>query len=123
VNTTNVVFSGDVVSIHPRDVASLLDIVHDGARDNTLEAFPRSVLHGLARLIPSDACVGYQEAEVASAFRVVELVEIVGTPPLPETGRAFFEKLEVRTRTAAATYARAAFTMADVNGSRPTSLP
>jgi DNA-binding CsgD family transcriptional regulator len=78
-----------VTSIDARDAAFLLEIVHDGARDVGHDPFPRSVLHGLARLIPSDACVGYQEADVASSFRVVELVEVIGTPPAPKTERAF----------------------------------
>ena len=71
------------------DAASLLQIVHDGARDGGLDPFPPSVLLGLARLIPSDACVGYQEADVSGDFRVVELVEVIGTPPSPKTERAF----------------------------------
>jgi DNA-binding CsgD family transcriptional regulator len=78
-----------VTSITARDAASLLEIVHDGARDVGHDPFPPSVLHGLARLIPSDACVGYQEADVADGFRVVELVEVIGTPPAPKTERAF----------------------------------
>jgi DNA-binding CsgD family transcriptional regulator len=78
-----------VASISARDAASLLEIVHDGARDAGHDAFPPSVLLGLARLIASDACVGYQEADVANGFRVVELVEVIGTPPSPKTERAF----------------------------------
>jgi DNA-binding CsgD family transcriptional regulator len=79
----------DVPSIDARDAASLLEIVHDGVRDTGHDPFPSSVLLGLARLIPSDACVGYQEADVASGFRVVELVEVIGTPPSPKTESAF----------------------------------
>ena len=75
--------------IDARDAASLLEIVHDGAGDAGSDPFPRSVLMDLARLIPSDACVGYQEADVARNFRVVELVEVIGTPPSPKTERAF----------------------------------
>ena len=78
-----------MTSIGARDAASLLDIVHDGARDVGDDPFPPSVLLGLAQLIPSDACVGYQEADVTSSFRVVELVEVIGTPPAPKTERAF----------------------------------
>lgn len=71
------------------DVASLLDLVHAAAVDTSQEPFPRSVLLDLARLIPSDACVGYQEAEVAIGFRVIDLVEVIGMPPSPTTERAF----------------------------------
>jgi DNA-binding CsgD family transcriptional regulator len=78
-----------VVSIDARDAAALLDIVHDGAHDVGHDPFPGNVLLGLARLIPSDACVGYQEADVADGFRVVELVEVIGTPASPKTERAF----------------------------------
>ena len=67
----------------------MLDIVHDGARDVGHDPFPPSVLLGLARLIPSDACVGYQEADVGNGFRVVDLVEVIGTPPTPTTEAAF----------------------------------
>lgn len=67
----------------------MLEIVHDGAHDVGHDPIPRSVLLGLARLIPSDACVGYQEADVASGFGVVEVFEVIGTPPSAETERAF----------------------------------
>ena len=69
-----------MTAISERDVAALLDIVHDGASDADGEPFPTRVLSALARLIPSDAYVGYQEADVAGRFRVVELVEVVGEP-------------------------------------------
>ena len=72
-----------------RDAASLLDLVHDGAHESGLEPFPPAVLTNLARLIPSDACVGYQEADVSGDFRVVELVEVIGTPPSAQTETAF----------------------------------
>jgi hypothetical protein len=78
-----------VRSIDTRDAASLLQIVHGGALDVGDEAFPRGVLLDLARVIPSDACVGYQEADVANRFRVVELVEVIGTPPSAKTEGAF----------------------------------
>jgi DNA-binding CsgD family transcriptional regulator len=78
-----------VPSIDSRDAAALLEIVHQGARAVGHEPFPASVLLGLAQLIPSDACVGYQEADVASGFRVVELIEVIGTPPTPATEQAF----------------------------------
>ena len=78
-----------MASIDTRDAAALLEIVHGGACDVGQDPFPPSVLLGLARLIPSDACVGYQEADIASGFRVVELVEVIGTPPSPKTERAF----------------------------------
>ena len=67
----------------------MLELVHDGARDTGHEPFPPSVLFGLAELIPSDACVGYQEADVAGEFRVVELIEVIGTPPSPQAELAF----------------------------------
>jgi DNA-binding CsgD family transcriptional regulator len=78
-----------VASIDARDAAALLQIVHDGARYVGPEPFPPSVLLDLANVIPSDACVGYQEADVRGAFRVVELVEVIGTPPSPTTEAAF----------------------------------
>lgn len=71
------------------DAASLLEIVHDGAREVGHDPFPPTVLLSLARLIPSDACVGYQEADVSSDFRVVELIEVIGSPPSAKTERAF----------------------------------
>lgn len=76
-------------SIDARDAAALLEIVHDGAGDVGDDPFPPIVLLGLARVIPSDACVGYQEADVANGFRVVDLVEVIGTPPSAKTERAF----------------------------------
>lgn len=76
-------------SISGRDTAALLEIVHDGALDTGHDPFPPSVLLGLAQLIPSDACVGYQEADVSNGFGVVELIEVIGTPPAPKTERAF----------------------------------
>jgi DNA-binding CsgD family transcriptional regulator len=78
-----------VARIDGRDAASLLELVHDGAREAGLDPFPPAVLLGLARLIPSDACVGYQEADVAGSFRVVELVEVIGAPPSTTTEQAF----------------------------------
>ena len=75
--------------ISERDAASLLEIVHDGARDAGREPFPSSVLGALARSIPSNACVGYQEADVAGKFRVIDLVEVVGEPPSPSAEAAF----------------------------------
>ena len=76
-------------SVDLRDAAALLQVVHDGALDTGNDPVPRSVLFGLARLIPSDACVGYQEADVKSRFRIVELLEVVGTPPSSKTEGAF----------------------------------
>lgn len=80
-----------MASIRARDVAVLLEIVHDGACEAGTDPFPPGVLLGLARLIPSDACVGYQEASVANGFSVVDLVEVIGTLPTSETERAFHE--------------------------------
>ena len=75
--------------ISTKDAASLLEIVHDGASNVGQEPFPSRVLSALARLTPSDACVGYQEADVAGTFRVVDQVEIVGEPPSPSVEAAF----------------------------------
>ena len=79
----------DVARIDGRDVASLLELVHDGADEAGGDPFPPGVLFALARLIPSDACVGYQEADVSGALRVVDLVEVIGAPPSAEAERAF----------------------------------
>lgn len=76
-------------SISERDAASLLEVVQAGASCEGPESFPPSVLWALSRLIPSNACVGYQEAEVAKRFRVVDQVEIVGEPPAPSVEAAF----------------------------------
>ncbi len=79
-----------MTSIDARDAASLLEIVHDGSSDVSQHPFPPSVLFGLARLIPSDACVGYQDADVTNGgLRVIELVEVIGRAPSPKTERAF----------------------------------
>ena len=67
--------------ISERDASALLEIVHDGASEDGVEAFPSSVLRALVELIPSDACVGYQEADVSRGFRWVEEVEFIGDPP------------------------------------------
>ena len=88
-NTTFVISFAPVARIETGDAASLLDFVHDGAQASGPEPFPPAVLLDLARLIPSDACVGYQEADVSHGFRVVDLVEVIGTPPSPETEQAF----------------------------------
>ena len=63
--------------------------MHDGALDTGSDPLPRSVLLDLARLIPSDACVGYQEADIQNRFRVVEVLEVIGTPPSAAEERAF----------------------------------
>jgi DNA-binding CsgD family transcriptional regulator len=78
-----------VARIDSRDAAALLELVHDGAHETGHEPFPPAVLSGLARVIPSDACVGYQEADISGDFRVVELVEVIGTPPSPTVEAAF----------------------------------
>jgi len=72
-----------------RDTAALLELVHDGAADVSREPFPSRVLLALSQLIPSDACVGYQEADVAGRFRVVDQIEVVGEPPSATTKAAF----------------------------------
>jgi len=73
-----------MVTISARETAALLELVHDGADEAGTEPFPSSVLSALERLIPSDACVGYQEADVAGPFQVVELIEVVGEPLSPK---------------------------------------
>lgn len=78
-----------MTSIRARDVQELLELVGEGFCANGAEPFPRSVLHGVARLIRSDACVGYQEADVGGAFRVVEQVEVVGEEPTVAVEAAF----------------------------------
>ncbi len=78
-----------MTTISERDTAALLELVHDGADDVAREPFPSRVLLALSQLIPSDACVGYQEADVTGRFRVVEQVEVVGEPPSPATEAAF----------------------------------
>lgn len=78
-----------MATISERDTAALLELVHDGAVDDSREPFPSRVLRALSELIPSDACVGYQEADVAGRFRVVDQVEVVGEPPSPATEAAF----------------------------------
>ena len=72
-----------------RDTAALLDLVHHGAVESTEDPFPASVLVALSRLIPSDACVGYQEADVSDGVSVIELLEVVGAPPSPDEEAAF----------------------------------
>ena len=79
-------------AISTRDAAALLEIVHEGASDDGDEPFPSSVLSAVARLIPSDAFVGYEEAEFDPTFQVVEDVMVVGessTAALIEVFRAF----------------------------------
>lgn len=77
------------VTITERDTTALLELVHDGAAADGQEPFPPQVLQALSRLIPSDACVGYQEADVAGTFRVVELVEVIGEPIAPAAQAAY----------------------------------
>lgn len=75
--------------IRERDAAALLEIVHEGASDSGAEPFPSSVLEALIELIPSDACVGYQEGDLSSGFRIVEQVRIRGDPPSKAMREAF----------------------------------
>jgi DNA-binding CsgD family transcriptional regulator len=75
--------------IRTQDTASLLEIVHDGATDEGLEPFPSRVLQALARLIPSDAFVGYEEASFLGGFHVIEELNVVGEPPSPPLLEAF----------------------------------
>ena len=75
--------------IRTRDAASLLEIVHDGATDEGVEPFPSRVLQALARLIPSDAFVGYEEASFERGFHVIEELNVVGEPASPTLVDAF----------------------------------
>jgi DNA-binding CsgD family transcriptional regulator len=59
------------------DAAALLDIVHEGASATGRELFPRVVLQRLARLIPADALVGYQEVDLAFGCVVLDRVEVL----------------------------------------------
>ncbi len=70
--------------IRERDTAALLEIVHDGASEDGMEPFPSSVLRAIVGLIPSDACVGYEEVDYSGRFRIVEDVLLVGDPPSKE---------------------------------------
>jgi hypothetical protein len=64
--------------ISERDAAALLEIVSDGASDGSMEPLPSTVLSGLARLMPSDVFVGYEEADLGGGFRIIEEVDVVG---------------------------------------------
>jgi DNA-binding CsgD family transcriptional regulator len=69
-----------VTTVTTRDAAALLEVVAEGVEAAGPEAFPPVVLAKLAELVPADASVGYQEADVTGRHRVVELVEVVGEP-------------------------------------------
>ena len=71
------------------DAAALLDIVAHGLSTDGNDSFPAAVLREVERLIPSDAFVGYQEGDISSTFRVVELVEVVGEPVPPQIEDAY----------------------------------
>lgn len=75
--------------ISERDASALLELVHDGASETGTEPFPPNVLHALVELIPSDACVGYQEGDISSGFRMVEQVRLLGAPPSKAIQEAF----------------------------------
>jgi DNA-binding CsgD family transcriptional regulator len=70
-----------MAGISERDAAALLEIVHVGASETGVDPFPSSVLHALVELIPSDACVGYQEGDIIGRFRCIEGVRILGALP------------------------------------------
>jgi DNA-binding CsgD family transcriptional regulator len=76
-----------VAVLHERDVSAMLGIVEISALDSGLEPFPSAVLTALADLIPSDACVGYQEADISGKFRAVETLD-VGKPVARKTEKA-----------------------------------
>lgn len=77
-----------MASITDIDAAALLEIVSLGASENGTEPFPSAVLSSLARLVPSDVFVGYEEADFGDGFRVVEEIDVVG-----EEGQATAESL------------------------------
>jgi len=60
-----------------------MEIAYERATAEGQEPFPSRVLTAIARLIPSDVFVGYEEAEFVGGFRVVEEVDVVGEPPTP----------------------------------------
>jgi DNA-binding CsgD family transcriptional regulator len=63
--------------VSERDAGALLDLVHEGASANGREPFPPAVLLGLARLIPSDALVGYQDVDLTRGCVVLDRVEVL----------------------------------------------
>ena len=79
-----------VPRISERDAAALLELVHEAAAASGTEPLPPTALSALARLIPSDAFVGYQEADLTGRLRVVELLEVVGEPPSPSMEEAYW---------------------------------
>ena len=82
-----------ITPVSARDTSALLDLVHEGAADTGTEPFPSRVLDRLVELIPSDACVGYQDGVVdGRRFEMVEQVRILGEPPR-ESMREAFEAL------------------------------
>ena len=86
-------------AISEQDVAALLEVITT-VRPTRLEPCPASVLSAPVRLIRSDACVGYQEADVSGRFRVVERMEIIGEPPSRAAEPAFHTLgVDVRTPT------------------------
>jgi DNA-binding CsgD family transcriptional regulator len=76
-----------VVAISLTDTAALMEIVYEGASEAGTEPFPSRVLAAIERLIPSDAFVGYEEAEFGggsvAGFRPIEEVNAVGETPTP----------------------------------------
>lgn len=72
-----------MAAISTRDAAALLEIVYEAGTETGVEAFPSRVLVSIQRLIPSDAFVGYEEAEFGGGFRPIEQVDVVGEPPTP----------------------------------------
>jgi len=67
-------------ALSERDVRSALDLVYEAGALSGPDPFPREFLEGLARLIPVDAIVGYQEAVVDFPGRAVEMVAIPEDP-------------------------------------------
>jgi DNA-binding CsgD family transcriptional regulator len=85
-------YVSNIDAISERDVAALLELVYDGALEAGAEPFPAGVLRRLVELIPSDACAGYQEGDIADTsgrFRMVEQVRILGDPPSKAMKEAF----------------------------------
>jgi DNA-binding CsgD family transcriptional regulator len=78
--------------VSERDAAALLDVVHEGASATGREPFPPAVLRRLARLIPADALVGYQEVDLSLGCIVLDRVEVLGqrdTTPVTEATHRF----------------------------------
>jgi DNA-binding CsgD family transcriptional regulator len=85
--------------VSERDAAALLDVVHEGAFATGRELLPPVVLERLARLIPADALVGYQEVDLAFGCVVLDRVEVLDqrdTTPVADATHRFCEQNPLR---------------------------